>query len=188
MVHDRVVKLLRGHRVRVARALVRQARALVPRYEQIDASAQERNFLSLLLGVERLLEHGDDEPVLEVASHVAQLRASMGFRVDDFSVASLCFLPVIRRFILEHSESLQQGLDDYDDFESVALPILGRAANIFMDATEEETQPNGRDPRKKRVVSAGPMKPVRIERVTGDEDEEATLQNYALPFSVRSAG
>jgi hypothetical protein len=188
MANERLVKLLKGHRVRIARALVRQTRALVPRYEQLDAGAQERNFLSLLLGVERLLEHGDDAPLLEVAAHVAQLRASMGFRVEDFSVAAMCFLPVIRRFVLEHAGNIAEGLDDYEEFESVALPYLGRAAIIFMDASEDPTQPNARAVLQKKLSAAGPMKPIRIERVTGTEEEESTLQSFALPFSVRSAG
>jgi hypothetical protein len=185
MANPRIVTLLRGHRVRIARALVRQVRALVPRYEQLDTSAQERNFLSLLLGVERLLEYGDDAPLLEVAGHIAQLRASMGFRVEDFSIASTCFLPVIRRFILEHAPELREGLEDYEAFESVALPFIGRAASIFMDAAEDPTQPNA--VRAKKTLSQ-PVRPIRIERVTGTEEEESTITNLGLPFSVRSAG
>ena len=81
---ERVVKLLRGHRVRIARALVRQTRALAPRYEQLDSAAQERSFITLLLATERLLERGDEAPLLDAASHIAEMRSAMGFRVDDF--------------------------------------------------------------------------------------------------------
>ncbi len=180
---QRVVSLLRGHRVRIARALVRQTRALVPRYEQLDTLAQERNFMSLLLGVERLLEFDDDAPLMEVAAHIAQLRASMGFRVEEFSVASLCFLPVVRRFVIEHATSLDVGLADYELFEAVALPVIGRAANLFLDANEEPTIPSGGFV----ALKPKPLRPIRIERVIGDDDEENTVTNLGLPFSVRSA-
>jgi hypothetical protein len=200
---ERVVKLIRSHRVRVARALVRQTRALVPRYEALDPLAQERTFYSLLLGVERLLEHGDEEPMLDVASHIAQLRVTMGFRVEDFTAASLSFLPVVRRFIMEHAEDFNQGIADYEQFEAIALPFLARSGNIFSDAAEEPTQPSLRHQlhnqlqnqlqnqtqkqTQRNLGGMGPMVPVRIERVLGDDAEEGTLQNFPAPFSIRSA-
>jgi hypothetical protein len=181
---ERVVKLLRSHRVRIARALVRQTRALAPRYEQIDAAAQERNFLALLIAIDRLLEQGDEKPIMDAAANIASLRASMGFRVEDFSLASLGFLPVIRRFIIENSPSTEEGLDDYEAFEAIALPLIGRAASIFLDAAEDPTQPNAQrvaiDPQK---VFAK-LGPVRIERVTGSEEDESTYRNHPLFSSI----
>ncbi len=175
---ERVVKLLRSHRVRIARALVRQTRALVPRYEQVDNTAQERSFLALLLGVEPLLARGDERALLDAASHIAQLRASMGFRVEDFATAALGFLPVIRRFIVENSADATEGLDDYEAFEAIALPYLGRAASIFLDAAEDPTIPNVQ---RAPIPSArGALKPIRIERVTGTEEEEETYRNHPL--------
>lgn len=179
---ERVVKLLRGHRVRIARALVRQTRALAPRYEQLDAAAQERSFLTLLLATERLLERGEDGPILDTAAHIAEMRAAMGFRVDDFALAALGFLPVLRRFIVENARTTDEGLDDYEAFEAVALPLIGRAATIFLEATEDPTMPNQLRPAPApaRSAPAGKVPRLRIERVTGNTDEEEEYKNHPL--------
>lgn len=193
MSHERVVSLLRSHRVRIARALVRQTRALAPRYEQLDQSAQERNFVALLLAVETLVEKGVDTPVLDQVSHLAQMRAAMGFRVDDFVLAALAFLPVLRRFVIENSKSIQEGLEDYETLEAIALPFVGRAASIFLDAAEDPTMPNASkqaaagaptQPQGKRIDAAKAMTKLRIERVTGTEEEEATYRNHPLFSSI----
>lgn len=177
---ERVIKLLRGHRVRIARALVRQTRALAPRYEQLDAAAQERSFLTLLLATERLLERGEDGPILDTAAHLAEMRAAMGFRVDDFALAALGFLPVLRRFIVENAKSTEEGLDDYEAFESIALPLIGRAATIFLEATEDPTMPNHLRPAPVRSAPPGKVSPLRIERVTGNSNEEDEYKNHPL--------
>lgn len=180
---ERVVKLLRGHRVRIARALVRQTRALAPRYEQVDSVAQERSFLTLILATERLLERGEDAPLLDAASHLAEMRAAMGFRVDDFVLAALGFLPVMRRFIIENARTTDEGLDDYEAFESIALPLIGRAATIFLEATEDPTMPNQHRPTlamPQRQAAVSGIARLRIERVTGTEDEEADVRNHPL--------
>lgn len=179
---ERVVKLLRGHRVRIARALVRQTRALAPRYEQLDSTAQERTFITLLLATERLLERGDEAPLLDAANHIAEMRAAMGFGVDDFALAALGFLPVLRRFIVEHARAVDEGLDDYEAFESIALPFIGRAATIFLEATEDPTMPNQLRPQRPSRPSQAPsgLQRLRIERVTGTEEEEAEYRNHPL--------
>jgi hypothetical protein len=174
---ERVVKLLRSHRVRIARALVRQTRALAPRYEQLDATGQEHSFITLLLAVERLLERGEEGPLLDTAAHLAQMRAALGFRIEDFSLAALSFLPVMRRFIVENSATVSEGLDDYEHFEAIALPFVGRATAIFLEASEEPTVPNAR---RVQTTPDGPMKPLRIERVTGTDEEEETFRNHPL--------
>lgn len=194
MSHERVVSLLRSHRVRIARALVRQTRALAPRYEQLDQAAQERNFVALLLAVETLVEKGVDTPVLDQVSHLAQMRAAMGFRVDDFVLAGLAFLPVLRRFVIENSKTVEEGLDDYETLEAIALPFVGRAASIFLDAAEDPTVPNVNkgaalagaptQPQGKRVDVAKAMTRMRIERVTGTEEEEETYRNHPLFSSL----
>jgi hypothetical protein len=197
MSHERVVSLLRSHRVRIARALVRQTRALAPRYEQLDQAAQERNFVALLLAVETLVEKGVDTPVLDQVSHLAQMRAAMGFRVDDFVLAGLAFLPVLRRFVIENSKNVEEGLDDYETLEAIALPFVGRAASIFLDAAEDPTVPNANaakqaallggaptQPQGKRIDAAKAMTRLRIERVTGTEEEEETYRNHPLFSSI----
>lgn len=184
---------MRSHRVRIARALVRQTRALAPRYEQLDQSAQERNFVALLLAVETLVEKGVDTPVLDQVSHLAQMRAAMGFRVDDFVLAALAFLPVLRRFVIENSKSIEEGLEDYETLEAIALPFVGRAASIFLDAAEDPTVPNANkqaaagaatQPQGKRIDAAKAMAKLRIERVTGTEEEEETYRNHPLFSSI----
>ena len=184
MSNERVVKLLRGHRVRIARALVRQTRALAPRYEQLDESGHERSFMALLVGVERLLERGEEGPLMGQAASLAQLRAAMGFQLDDFVCATLGFLPVLRRFIVENAKSIAEGLDDYEEFESVALPLIGRAATIFLDAKEDPTMPNGGRAPKYRDSHSGPVRPLRIERVTGSAEDEELYKDHPL-FSSR---
>src|SRR3954463_2087517 len=99
---ERVVSLLRSHRVRIARALVRQARALAPRYEQIDQLALERSYLGLIFAVERVLEIGDDTVLAEQTEQIASMRSAVGFQMEDFVLASLGWLPVIRTFLMEH--------------------------------------------------------------------------------------
>lgn len=180
MPHERLVTLLRGHRVRIARALVRQCRALVPRYAHVDEVALEHSFLLLLVGVENLLDHGEERQLLKATAHIAELRASTGFRVDDFVLAALAFLPVLRRFIIERAPHVEAGLDDYESFEAVALPVIGRAASIFMDATEERTAPNERPGRK-----SPPRGPMRIERVVGTEEDEALDDQHPFVSSLR---
>lgn len=191
MSHQRVVSLLRSHRVRIARALVRQTRALAPRYEQLDQAAQERNFVALLLAVETLVEKGVEAPVLDQVSHLAQMRAAMGFRVDDFVLAGLAFLPVLRRFMIENSKNVEEGLDDYETLEAIALPFVGRAASIFLDAAEDPTVPNANrqglagaptQPQGQRLAQA--MTKLRIERVTGTDEEEETYRNHPLFSSL----
>ncbi|MCC7071286.1 MAG: hypothetical protein IT383_08185 [Deltaproteobacteria bacterium] len=184
---ERVVKLLRGHRVRIARALVRQSRALAPRYEQLDSTAQERSFLTLILATERLLDRGDDAPLLDAAGHLAEMRAAMGFGVDDFALAALGFLPVMRRFIIENARSTDEGLDDYEAFESIALPLIGRAATIFLEATEDPTMPNQQRSTLATLKRPAPVSGIarlRIERVTGTDEEEAELRNHPLFSAV----
>lgn len=183
---ERVVKLLRGHRVRIARAMVRQTRALAPRYEQLDSMAQERSFITLLIATERLLERGEEAPLLDAANHIAEMRAAMGFRVDDFVLAALGFLPVLRRFIVENARNTDEGLDDYEAFEAIALPFIGRAATIFLEATEDPTMPNQLRPSPpKKAAATSSINPLRIERVTGTAEEEDDFKNHPL-FSKAS--
>ena len=176
MAHERTTELLRSHRVRVAKALARQTRTLVPRYAQVESNALERSFLTLLNAVERLLSTGDARQLVQSAEYVAQLRAMTGFRIDDFTTAAVCFLPVLRRFILERATNLQEGLADYEAFEEVALPFIGRATRIFIAAEGDGLDDEVTAP------SHAPLFPTRtvIERVVGDASEERAFD--AVPF------
>jgi hypothetical protein len=184
---ERVVKLLRSHRVRIARALVRQAKRLAPRYEQIDSLAMERSYMSVVFAVERVLETGDDAMLADQTEQLAQMRLAMGFQMEDFLLASLGWLPVMRTFLLEHGKDLAESIADYDEFEAIALPLCARAAAAFVEAGEDPTQPNA-----KRVrLSTSTLKRLRslpVERVSGsdDEEDEPTYRNFT-PFNSSSS-
>ena len=182
MAHERVVALIQSHRVRIARALVRQIRSLSSRYRTVEPAALEMSLQRILVVIARYLETGDDQALTATASNTAQLRQALGFRVDDFMAAGLSFLPVMRRFIVEHAKDIRQGLDDYEAFESVAIPLLAELARVFRhagvdhsgissddDDDDDITIPN--QPRAKRTLL-----PFAIERVVGPQSEESPFE------------
>lgn len=189
---ERVVALLRSHRVRIARALVRQSRTLSVRYQQLDETAQEHGFLSLLFAVEQLLEKGDESSLRDQTEHLATMRASMGFPFEDFLLVTMGWLPVMRRFIVEDAVDKQRdimaSLDDYDAFEALALPMIVRAASDFLQAGEDPTVPTvSKDAvAKATAAAAAKLKGLRIERVTGSDDEERTHLEFK-PFSTTTS-
>jgi hypothetical protein len=183
MATERVLKLIRSHRVRIARALVRQTRMLAPRYEQIDRIALERSYMGLIFALERVLEAGDTTMLTDQQEQIASMRSAMGFQIEDFLLASLGWLPVIRRFLMEHGANLGEAIADYEEFEAIALPLVAHAATAFVEADEEPTVPNAQRPR----LSAGTLKRLRslpVERVSGsaDEEDEPTYRNFT-PFT-----
>jgi hypothetical protein len=184
---ERVVKLLRSHRVRIARALVRQARSLAPRYEQIDALAMERSYMGLVFAVERVLEAGDDSMLADQTEQLATMRSAMGFQMEDFLLASLGWLPVVRTFLLEHGSNLAESIADYEEFEAVALPLVARAASVFVEAGEDPTQPNAKRPRL-ATSALKQLRSIPVERVSGsdDEEDEPTYRNFT-PFTSSSS-
>jgi len=178
--HSRTVALLNSHRTRVARALVRQIRTLSPRYATVEPSALEMSLQRTIMVVSRYLETGDDKALKATTMNTAQLRQALGFRVDDFMAAGLAFLPVVRRFIIEHASDLRTGLEDYEAFESVAIPLLAELARVFRHAGaaashDEFADLNDDDndditiPNRTRQDSVVPF---QIERVTGPDSDE----------------
>ena len=185
---ERIVKLLRSHRVRIARALVRQSRTLAPRYEQIDKLAQEKSYMGLIFALERVLEDGDESLLADQTEQLASMRSTMGFQMEDFLLATLGWLPVIRRFLFEQGTSLAEAVADYEEFETIALPLVARSASVFLEASEEPTQPNA----KRARMSAGTLQRLRglpVERVSGSDDEEnePTYRNFT-PWKSSSSG
>jgi hypothetical protein len=187
MSQERVVALIGSHRVRIARALVRQIRTLSPRYGTIDSAALEQSLLRILSVVSHFLQTGDDGSLRNLTTHTAQLRQALGFSVDDFMSAGLAFLPVMRRFLLEHARTIETGLADYEAFEAVAIPLIAELARMFRvagavnakqgdhygfddDDDNDITLPN-------RLAVVGKPGAFKIERVVGGDDEELT------PFS-----
>lgn len=182
MSNTRVVALIGSHRVRIARALVRQIRSLSPRYTTIDPAALEMSLQRLLVVIARFLETGDETALKAATMNTAQLRQALGFRVDDFMAGGLSFLPVMRRFLVEHAPNIQQGLDDYETFEAVAIPLIAELARVFRhagvdsgsadsfgDISEDEDEDDITIPNQSRP---GSQMPFAIERVTGPDSEE----------------
>lgn len=172
MSHERVVELLGSHKIRIARALVRQMRSLSPRYAALEAIALEENLVRLLTLIARFLETGDESSLRTHTAYTAQLRQALGFELADFMLANLSFLPVLRRFLVESAPTIAEGLADFEALEAVALPIMANAAVIFSASGEEHdeddddiTLPNARRPMLSRSGFS-------IERVTGSADEE----------------
>jgi hypothetical protein len=181
MPHERIVSLLTSHKVRIARALTRQVRGLSPNYATLDVDALEASFVRFVGYTAHFLTTGDDTSLKNHAIHTAQLRAALGFRVDDFMLATLVFLPVIRQFLLEHSQDVQSGLRDYEAFEATAIPLMAEAATTFRragagfadiaddDDDDEVTAPTG-----KRHRPSGKPRSFSIESVTGEATDELT--------------
>ncbi len=179
MAHERVVALINSHRVRIARALVRQIRSLSSLYRTVEPAALEMSLQRILVVIARFLETGDEKALMATTTNTAQLRQALGFRVDDFMAAGLSFLPVMRRFIVEHARDLREGLDDYEAFEAVAIPLLAELARVFRHANVEHSGIDDDDddddditiPNKPRAQLT--LAPFAIERVTGDASEES---------------
>ncbi len=176
MANERVVDLLQSHRIRISRAWARQVRSVVPRYREIDQIALERNLANLLAGLERLLRTGKERALLDAVAGVTQMRLAAGFVVPDLLVATVCFLSVARRFLIEKSASAVEGLDDFEALEAICLPLMGKVATVFLESTNDAV-PGGYDlSRFQQLLSgeSGPFQRVKFERVTGDDDEEVT--------------
>lgn len=177
MSHQRLVQLITSHRVRIARALARQIRALSEQYRTIETDALEASLQRLLLVIARFLETGDNTPLRSAAANIAQLRQALGFRVDDFLLAGLSFMPVMRRFILEHARDTREGLADYEAFEAAAIPLIADLARVFRHAGAEVH--DGADALGDDITlpnaPLAPALPFSIERVVGDASEEGPL-------------
>lgn len=167
--------------MRIAKALGRQIRAASVQYRSIEVEALEQSLQRLLVVIARYLETGDEAPLKAATSNTAQLRQALGFRVDDFLLAGLSFMPVMRRFILEHAHDLREGIDDYELFEAVAIPLIAELARVFRhagadpssdfgddDDDDDITMPNRGNPSHKSQLGH-----YAIERVTGDASEES---------------
>ena len=179
MSNERVVELLTSHKVRIARALMRQMRALSPRYASLEQTALEASLLRFVAVTARFLQTGDDGTLREQTLHTAQLRQALGFKADDFMLAGLSFLPVLRRFLVEHAPSVQQGLDDYETFEAIAIPVLAESVVLFREAgsddlANDDDEDDPTVPNARRSMLGSKLSPFSIERVTGSAEDERT--------------
>jgi hypothetical protein len=171
MAHESLTELLGSHKVRIARALARQLRALSPNYATLEITALEANFARLIGLIAHFLQSGDDTSLKNFGTHTAQLRHALGFSTRDFVAATLVFLPVIRQFLVEHHQDAARGLRDYEAFEAVAIPMIAEMGAVFRqvstefsdDDDVEVTTPSGRTAARQRF---------RIESVVGGPEVE----------------
>jgi hypothetical protein len=179
MAHEHVVRLLTTHKVRIARALTRQVQGMSPNYATLDVDALESSFVRFVGYAAHYLSTGDDSSLKNHAAHTAQLRSALGFRVDDFMLATLVFLPVIRQFLLEHAPDLKSGLREYEAFEAASIPLMAEAATTFRRAATNFADIGDEDddeitaPAGKRHSSANNRR-FTIESVTGEASDELT--------------
>jgi hypothetical protein len=178
MAHDHLIQLIGSHKVRIARALSRQVRGLSPNYASLDTAALEASFIRVLGHVGQFLTTGDDASLKNHAAHTAQLRSALGFRIDDFMMATLVFLPIIRQFLLEHARDLPTGLREYEAFEAAAIPVMAEAATSFRRAMaghetigDDDLEDEITTPTHRAVVPARRAS-FTLETVTGEADEE----------------
>jgi len=130
---DNAAALIESYTDKLAAAVTRQIQATVPKYTDAAPAELESN-LKTLVGALAPLVRGEHTDELESAvGRVAELRRGTGFNVGEFTVAALCFLPVLRRFFQERADSPADALAMYDALEQVALPFCGRIVSIFAD-------------------------------------------------------
>jgi hypothetical protein len=128
---DRAVDLIESYRDPLAGAIARQIKSTVPRYKDEDPPDIKEN-LAALLGAMPLLIRGQATSDLEeVVNGVASMRASGGFNVGEFTVAALCFLPVLRQFFRDKAATSEEAMEMYEVVEQVALPFVGHIVSAF---------------------------------------------------------
>jgi hypothetical protein len=172
MPHEHLVAVIGSHKVRIARALGRQVRSLSPNYASLETGALESSFVQMLTHIARFFETGDDASLKEFTAHTAQLRRALGFGQQDFVLAMLVFLPVLRQFLIEQRGDIARGMKDYEAFEAVALPMIAEASMIFRqvstefddDDDGEVTVPKGRPTGRNRFAIESVLGGPEVER------------------------
>jgi len=138
-IEQRAVAMIEESTGPLASAIARQIKRTVPRYSEEDFTAIHLNIKGLLSGVPALVRGESLEELTATVREIARERSSGGFTTADFTVASLCILPVLRHFFI--GEGGEQGLKMYDAVEAVILPFMGRSIAIFADAPPPESTP-----------------------------------------------
>ncbi len=165
----RAARLLKPRQGDLARAVARQLQRTVPRYKNVERVAMEKNITAILMALEPLLKRGSEATLRSVVNDVAQLRSAGGFGVDELVMAGLCFLPVLRRYLVSMHADPLEGLECYEAVEAVTLPLIGHVAAYLQDASEA-TDPGAFQP----LWSEMPF-PLAIEEL--DEEDEVTAKN-----------
>ncbi len=141
------IRLFKRQRVPIACAVARQIQRTVPAYRSVDGMTLARNVDNVLDAVSQLLDGAKPETVLGVIEVLRRRRLQQGMKDSDFLVAVLCTLPVIRRFCVQNSHSVEQGLAYYEEIEALLLPLYGLVADSnLQDFEEAATIPAGPPP------------------------------------------
>jgi hypothetical protein len=163
---ERTVGLLKANRSRIAFAVARQIQNLVPKYRELDTVALAHNLETILKGFENLLVKNEGEHLFGAVAMIADVRRVSGFGIHDMTVAGLCFLPVMRRFLIRESVNIEVGLERYESVEAVALPLFGKIVPLFLNIPEDTLS-----------VAVGPKLEELWESMTGEGIEP-------LPFEI----
>jgi hypothetical protein len=161
---NRAARMLKPRQADLARAVARQLQRTVPRYKDVEPVAMEKNITAILIALDPLLKRGSEATLRAVVNDVAQLRSAGGFGVDELVMAGLCFLPVLRRYLVSMHADPIEGLEAYEAVEAVTLPLIGHVAAYLQDASEAT------DPGAWSDISF----PLFIEEL---EDDEVTVKN-----------
>jgi hypothetical protein len=137
MKKEKTLELLQANRSRIAYAVSRQIQTLVPKYRDLDTVALAHNLETVLKGFESLLQNNKPDNLFGAVSMIADVRRVSGFGIRDMTVAGLCFLPVIRRFMIRESGTIERGLERYELVEAVALPLFGQVIPLFLNIPED---------------------------------------------------
>lgn len=130
---ERAAELIESYNDKLAAAIARQIQATVPRYEESSPPDLEQNLQRLVGALAPLVRGKNAEELEQVVKGVAEMRATAGFNVGEFTVAALCFMPVLRNFFRERADSADDALAMYDAVEAVGLPFCGRIVSIFAE-------------------------------------------------------
>lgn len=168
---EMTAKLLKSHKVRIAKAMARQVQSLVARYRNVDQTVLEKNLATLMDAGYLLFSAGDESRLMMVMQHIMQIRSLGGFQTSEFLLACMSFLPVMRRLLFEKLP-VAQALAEYEAVETVALPFFGRFVSLFEEAQAQWQEDATPVDLARRF---GPMGSVAVEAVVGDDDVELTV-------------
>lgn len=144
MPRARLAQILEDHQPAIAAAVTRQIRRSVPRYREVDREAMQHEVELLLSALLHLARGGDSRQLKQMVADVLTLRRVIGFSEADLLVAALCFLPVMRRFLIRHAPHTKEGLQTYDEFETIVFRVVPFMLNVLRASPtllEDESRP-----------------------------------------------
>jgi hypothetical protein len=166
-------RLMKSHHVRIAQAVVRQIQVTLPRYRRVDPNDLLRNVAAVVGGLQHVLESGETDRIIRTAENLVERRQGGGFGINEWVMAMLCFLPVMRRFLVAKALDPASGLEAYESLEAVAIPLVGRVAGLYVESASLGTDPDvdlgG------LLASPAGLTPMTIEPVTGDDAVEGQV-------------